>query len=417
MPESRSDLAEWVDPPSDADEDRARTWVEHHLAGVCAGPVRASVGFRGGQTAAEQALATFDVRGYADRRNEVWPPDRRGASRLSPYIRHGLLSLPRVWQAIGEGPAADVRKFRDELLWQEYARHLRARVGAAIARPLRAKMPTDDPGVRPWDRRMACVRTALDELERDGWLTNQARMWLASDWAVRARRDWREGERAMFSQLIDGAAAANGLGWQWVAGTATGRPYTWSRRNVERRAPGLCATCELVTRCPIQRRVDPPKPQALPEPEGLRFDVSPELTAGPTAVERTAMPEAVWLTAESLGDADPALAAHPELPALIVFDMPLLARWRLAGPRLVFLAETLGDLATRREVRVALSRPATVLAGTRLAATFTPVPGWRRRRAVLDVVETHPWPWLRRPVGGSARSFSAWRSSQGRSAG
>jgi deoxyribodipyrimidine photo-lyase len=221
----------------------------------------------------------------------------------------------------------------------------------------------------------------------------------------------------MFSQLLDGSAAANGLGWQWVAGTATGRPYLWSRRNVERRAPGLCATCELRMRCPIQRRAVPPEPQPLPEPKGLRMDLSPDVTAGPATIERTAAPEAVWLTAESLGDADPALAAHPELPALVVFDMPLLARWRLAGPRLVFLVETLGDLATRREVRVALGRPAAALVETRLAATFTPVPGWRHRRADLDVVETHPWPWLRRPTGGSARSFSAWRSSQGRSAG
>jgi len=36
----------------------------------------------------------------------------------------------------------------------------------------------------------------------------------------------------------------------------------------------------------------------------------------------------VWLTAESLGDADPALAAHADLPAVFVFDEPLLARLR-----------------------------------------------------------------------------------------
>ena len=65
----------------------------------------------------------------------------------------------------------------------------------------------------------------------------------------------------------------------------------------------------------------------------------------------------MWLTAESLGDADPALAAHPGLPAVFVFDEPLLRRLALSGKRLVFLAETLADLATRREVAV-LRRPA-----------------------------------------------------------
>ncbi len=75
----------------------------------------------------------------------------------------------------------------------------------------------------------------------------------------------------------------------------------------------------------------------------------------------------------------------------------------------MFLAETLGDLATRREVEVLRGPPAQVLAGRRLAATFTPVPGWRERAAALDVTALHPWPWLARPHGGPMGSFSAWR--------
>jgi deoxyribodipyrimidine photo-lyase len=51
------------------------------------------------------------------------------------------------------------------------------------------------------------------------------------------------------------------------------------------------------------------------------------------------------------------------------------------------------------------------VAGRRLAATFAPVPGWRTRAAQLDVVATHPWPWLVRPHVGSVTSFSAWRRS------
>jgi len=84
----------------------------------------------GGQAAADRALATLDIAGYARRRNEVYPESHRGASGLSPYIRHGLLVLPRVWRTV-DGPAQDREKFRDELLWQEYARHLYARIGTA----------------------------------------------------------------------------------------------------------------------------------------------------------------------------------------------------------------------------------------------------------------------------------------------
>ncbi|MEM1249476.1 MAG: deoxyribodipyrimidine photolyase, partial [Acidobacteriota bacterium] len=59
--------------------------------------------------AADAALAAFDVRGYAARRNEVLPRSRRGASALSPYIRHGLLTLPRAWDAV-EGGSTSLRR-------------------------------------------------------------------------------------------------------------------------------------------------------------------------------------------------------------------------------------------------------------------------------------------------------------------
>ena len=113
----------------------------------------------------------------------------------------------------------------------------------------------------------------------------------------------------------------------------------------------------------------------------------------------------MWLTAESLGSDDPALLAHPDLPRVFVFDEPLLRRLRLSGRRLVFLAEALAEL----DVEVLLGDPVAELAGRRLAVTWAPVPGFRRRRAALDVVALHPWPWLRRPGSGSLRSFSAWR--------
>ena len=122
--------------------------------------------------------------------------------------------------------------------------------------------------------------------------------------------------------------------------------------------------------------------------------------------------EAVWLTAESLGDDDPALEAHPDLPVVFVFDEPLLARLRLSSKRLVFLTERLAELAESRTVETHLGDPAEVLAARALATTFTPVPKARRLRSQVDVVDLHPWPWLRRPTGGSLRSFSAWRRSR-----
>jgi hypothetical protein len=51
----------------------------------------------------------------------------------------------------------------------------------------------------------------------------------------------------------------------------------------------------------------------------------------------------------------------------------------------VFLTETLAELAEHRPLRILLGDPVTELAGTPLAVTFAPVPGFQRRAARLGV--------------------------------
>lgn len=405
------------DPPA---HDEIHAWVADHLGDLCEPQASASGGSpRGGQSAADAALQAYDVAGYARRRNNVWPPGTRGASRLSPYIRHGLLTLREVWDHVAGGPQSDVTKFRDELLWQEYARHLYARLGTASRHSFRfavdersadtGRAPIDN----PWSSSARCLDSSWSELVSSGWLTNQTRMWLASQWSVREGQGWRDGEDLMYRHLIDGSRAANRLGWQWTVGALTGKAYGFSRWQVEKRAPGLCATCPLERNCPItdwpatQER----EPLAFSDPR-LRRDDNLEATAGPATAQQSATPEAVWMTAESLGDRDPAAAAHPDVPVVFVFDEPLLRRLRLSVNRLVFLAQSVAELSTRREVQLWLGDPVEVLQGRRLAATFAPVPGWKSRAAGLDVVALHPWPWLQRPRAGSISSYTAW--SKGR---
>ena len=383
-------------------------WVAHHLAHLCGDDVRRSERFIGTQAAADTAFDALDLTGYAERRNEVLPIESRGASGLSPWIRHGILQLSHVFRA-SKGPAADLRKFRDELLWQEYARHLYARLGTALRTPLRnapnAQSTTID---EPWDRSMLCIGTNLDELERDGWMVNQSRMWLASQWSVRNGAHWRDGEQYFFAHLLDGSRAANRLGWQWTIGAGSSKVYGFSQSQVRRRAPELCDSCVHRDACPIRDWPDDPELAPLERDPRLRRDDDPETTAGPPHVERSSTPEAVWLTAESLGDDDPALSAHADLPAVFVFDEALLRSLQLSSKRLVFLADRLAELGAERNLELHLGDPRQVLNGRPLATTFAPVPGWRRRAEALDLVELHPWPWLRRPRSGSVASFSAW---------
>ena len=403
-------------PPSivhGASTDDVVRWVSDHLgdltlegsAGIAAG------GFRGGQQAADAALAALDITGYARNRSVVHPVENRGASRMSPYIRHGLLALPDVWSAVADAPTLHRAKYRDELLWQEFARHLYARVGRASAEPLsRAQPAAASWDGEPWPAEMNCMRTVVGELHSQGWLVNQTRMWLASQWAVRAGADWRDGEQQMFAHLLDGSRAANRLGWQWTVGTGSGKPYGFSRWQVQKRAPQLCRDCALASACPIERW-----PETGPGPVVIGPDLNRgPVPAGPAHVVGAGTGEEVWLTAESLGVSDPALAADPGRPAVFVFDEPLLRRLRLSGKRLVFLAETLGELSGRRPLEVRRGVVAQELAGRSLAATWTPVPGWSRISLLLEPVEVHPWPWLARPGLSSVRSFSAWRRDSSR---
>jgi deoxyribodipyrimidine photo-lyase len=297
-------------------------------------------------------------------------------------------------------------------MWQEYARHVYARLGARTGRSLRFEPTVDEPSASPddaWDRSMACMESTLGELERDGWLVNQTRMWLASQWTVRHGLDWRAGDDRFFTHLLDGSRAANRLGWQWTIGAGTGKPYGFSRWQVEKRAPELCEGCAHRTACPVEEWPAERTLTPIDEEPRLRSDPDPDVTAGPVVVQTASAPDTVWLTAESLGDADPALASHPELPVVFVFDEPLLRRLRLASKRLLFLTDRLAELATTRAVEIHCGHPEVVLADRKLATTFAPVPKARHLRAALDVAELHPWPWLVRPGSGSIQSFSAWR--------
>jgi deoxyribodipyrimidine photo-lyase len=255
---------------------------------------------------------------------------------------------------------------------------------------------------------MACVDSVMTELETDGWMVNQSRMWMASQWTVRHGADWRDGEDHFFRHLLDGSRAANRLGWQWTVGAGTGKPYGFSRWQVNKRAPGLCNSCPHKHQCPIEHW---PAEQSLPSVTTnplVQRTVDLAAVSGPQRAEIVAAPEIVWITAESLGASDPSLVAHCSLPVTFVFDQPLLQRLQLSAKRLIFLTERLAEIGRERELTVLLGEPRQVLTDIKLATTFAPVPGWRRNAAGLNVTATYPWPWLRRPTNGSLSSFSAW---------
>lgn len=378
--------------------------IERDFQGLYSGELRLS-SINGGQTEANAALAQLDITGYANNRSEVLPESKRGATVLSPYIRHNLLTLDQVYRAVKTAPFKDRDKFRDELYWQEYARHLYARIGTRLFENLRFETNSTSQG-DGWNRDMHCVDTVVSELETDGWLVNQTRMWLASHWTVRNGIGWQSGQERMYQELLDGSRAANLLGWQWTVGAGTGKPYGFARWQVEKRAPGLCNGCVLANACPIQEFPEEVELNRLEVDSLLERDPDPEITTGPISVIKNVDPDFVLLTIDSLGDADPALEAHPELSAVFVFNESALAKLQLSSKRIGFYLETLQDLAQRRDLQVYLGDPYEFAKDNHVAVTFAPVPSFKK---FTKLAEIHPYPWLQKPHSGSVKSYSAWR--------
>ena len=77
-------------------------------------------GYVGGRQEAMEALRKYRVEGYAGSRNKLGG----GVSRLSFYIRHGVLGIREVAESVRErfGKSFDSVKFWQELGWRQFWR-------------------------------------------------------------------------------------------------------------------------------------------------------------------------------------------------------------------------------------------------------------------------------------------------------
>ncbi len=353
---------------------------------------------RGGRRAAERRLAAVDPPRYGATRNHL----DGAVTRLSPYLRHGVLSLAEAREAVfawlaahGSGdPAQDrprTEKLLKELAWRDYAQRLWRRWGDGIwhdREPLAGGHPADSyaPDL-PSDLRqgrtgLACIDAFVAELERTGWLHNHVRLWLAAYLVHWRRVRWQAGAAWFLEHLLDGDPASNALGWQWVAGSFSQKPYIFNRANLERYAGDRhCHRCpragaggaERDGGCPFEASYETLQERlfaAGPGQEGSgRGSGRPERAAAsssePAALapspdsSRPPLPRrpVVWVHGEALGPANPALRAAPGRPALFVFDRELIdggtattadpgagTRRPLSRKRLGFIAECLLEL-------------------------------------------------------------------------
>jgi deoxyribodipyrimidine photo-lyase len=171
---------------------------------------------------------------YADGRDR---PDRRGTSRLSPYLKVGAIHPRTILADLADDRSEGARRFTDELAWREfYADVLFANPGSAWhdLRDELGSMAYDDLGhaaelVAAWKAGRTgfpIVDAGMRQLAETGWMHNRVRMIAGSFLCKDLHVWWPAGARHFLDHLIDGDVASNNHGWQWVAGTGTdASPY------------------------------------------------------------------------------------------------------------------------------------------------------------------------------------------------
>ena len=176
---------------------------------------------------------------YADGRDRM---DDDGTSRLSPYLRFGMLSPRAAATAAHEtmhsaseaGGTAGAETWLSELVWRDFYNdilHHFPHVHGSSFRPAyeAIRWRNDEQEFRAWKEGRTgfpVVDAGIRQLSQTGWMHNRARMITASFLVKDLLVDWRWGERWFMQNLIDGDPASNNGGWQWIAGTGTdAAPY------------------------------------------------------------------------------------------------------------------------------------------------------------------------------------------------
>ena len=198
--------------------------------------------FPPGEVEANRRMTKFldgPVIDYNDQRNRL---DLEGTSKLSPYLRFGMISARRaahqtysaMRNVLDGDPLKGAETFLNELIWREFYNAILYHFPNVLTTAFNPKLRNipwrnapDD--LRAWQEGQTgypIVDACMRQLARTGWMHNRGRMIVASFLVKDLLIDWRAGEDWFMQRLVDGDPAANNGGWQWTAGVGTdAAPY------------------------------------------------------------------------------------------------------------------------------------------------------------------------------------------------
>jgi deoxyribodipyrimidine photo-lyase len=196
---------------------------------------RASIAFRGGETAAKLRLEhyffkTRSISKYKETRNGLLGADY--SSKFSPWLAQGCISPRWIHQQIKayeqlNGANESTYWLIFELLWRDYFRFMKKKHGAQLFyrngfngaqavgteqdRTLLEKWINGETGDNFVDANMR-------ELKFTGFMSNRGRQNVASYLIDRLKLDWRLGAAYFEEQLIDYDVSSNWGNWAYLAG-------------------------------------------------------------------------------------------------------------------------------------------------------------------------------------------------------
>ena len=188
-------------------------------------------------------------RSYGERRNtDAGPNQPAGVSRLSPYVRHRLITEQEIIaQVLAEHSLTVAEKYVQEVLWRTYWKgwlQMRPSIWSRFLEEHERQRDAchDHRAITDAERGLTGIDGFDDwarELVETGYLHNHARMWFASIWIFTLRLPWALGADFFLRHLLDADAASNTLSWRWVAGLHTvGKTYLANADNIARYTNG-----------------------------------------------------------------------------------------------------------------------------------------------------------------------------------
>ncbi|MFK7916375.1 MAG: FAD-binding domain-containing protein, partial [Pseudomonadales bacterium] len=230
-----------------------------------------------------QEFATLAGANYAQHRNtDYGPAEPTAVSRLSPYIRHRLISESEVLsKVLAQQDPKQADKFVQEVFWRTYFKgHLEHKpyLWSSYRQHLATQFERLDQQTALADQYQCAIggMTGIEpfdlwaqELIDINYLHNHTRMWFASIWIFTLELPWQLGADFFMQHLLDGDPASNTLSWRWVAGLHTrGKHYLARADNIAQYSNGrftnICGLNEsaaAISEAPAEAGLQvPPRP-------------------------------------------------------------------------------------------------------------------------------------------------------------